>query len=206
MSGNTSGHRQRAVMASDTEWEIIGRVAKRRSMDRSRYLIYRALMPDALPTEVLRRAVRELNRTTFQPRMRDGGLQAIRWSGVPQRCAPKAPTTWFLSKTPATSSCCGPKKLPWMEPPSKVPSRAARSSHAMSAIDRPLFRSLMLENVTSTNMSPAWESSAATAASPCTTLLTAELSMSLLRPTMTPLQENVPTLGFVPAALPTAEL
>ena len=35
-------------------------MAKRRSMDRSRYLIYRALMPDALPTEVLRRAVREL--------------------------------------------------------------------------------------------------------------------------------------------------
>ena len=60
MSGNASGHRQRAVMASDTEWEIIGRVAKRRSMDRSRFLIYRALMPDALPTEVLRRAVREL--------------------------------------------------------------------------------------------------------------------------------------------------
>ena len=60
MSGDASGHRQRAVMASDAEWEIIGRVAKRRSMDRSRYLIHRALMPDALSTEVLRRAVREL--------------------------------------------------------------------------------------------------------------------------------------------------
>ena len=60
MSGNASGHRQRAVMASDAEWEIIGQVAKRGGMDRSRYLIHRALMPDALPTEVLRRAVREL--------------------------------------------------------------------------------------------------------------------------------------------------
>ena len=60
MSGDASGHRQRAVMASDAEWEIVGRAAKRRGMDRSRYLIYRALMPDALSTEVLRRAVREL--------------------------------------------------------------------------------------------------------------------------------------------------
>ena len=60
MSGEASGHRQRAVMASDAEWELIGRQAKRRGMDRSRYLIYRALMPDALSTEVLRRAVREL--------------------------------------------------------------------------------------------------------------------------------------------------
>ena len=60
MSGDVSGHRQRAVMASDAEWEMVGQVAKRRGMDRSRYLIHRALMPDALPTEVLRRAVREL--------------------------------------------------------------------------------------------------------------------------------------------------
>ena len=60
MSGNASGHRQRAVMASDAEWEMVGQVAKRGGMDRSRYLIHRALMPDALSTEVLRRAVREL--------------------------------------------------------------------------------------------------------------------------------------------------
>ena len=60
MSGDASGHRRRAVMASDAEWERIGREAKRRGMDRSRYLVYRALMPDALSTEVLRRAVREL--------------------------------------------------------------------------------------------------------------------------------------------------
>ena len=60
MSGDVSGHRQRAVMASDAEWEMVGQVAKRGGMDRSRYLIHRALMPDALSTEVLRRAVREL--------------------------------------------------------------------------------------------------------------------------------------------------
>ena len=75
MSGNASGHRQRAVMASDAEWEIIGQVAKRGGMDRSRYLIHRALMPDALPTEVLRRAVRELLvlfRTLF-----DGGFPRL---------------------------------------------------------------------------------------------------------------------------------
>ena len=35
MSGDASGHRQRAVMASDAEWERIGREAKRRGMDRS---------------------------------------------------------------------------------------------------------------------------------------------------------------------------
>ena len=54
MSGDASGHRQRAVMASDAEWELVGRVAKRRGMDRSRYLIHRALMPDAL--SVVKRA------------------------------------------------------------------------------------------------------------------------------------------------------
>ena len=51
--------RQRAVMATDAEWERIGGLAEAAGMDRSRYLIHRALMPDALPAEVLRRAVRE---------------------------------------------------------------------------------------------------------------------------------------------------
>ena len=52
--------RQRAVMATDAEWERIGRAAAASGMDRSRFVVYRALMPDALPAEVLRRAVREL--------------------------------------------------------------------------------------------------------------------------------------------------
>ncbi|MDE0001122.1 MAG: hypothetical protein OXQ29_00310 [Rhodospirillaceae bacterium] len=51
--------RQRAVMATDAEWERIGGLAGAAGMDRSRYLIHRASMPDALPSEVLRRAVRE---------------------------------------------------------------------------------------------------------------------------------------------------
>ena len=52
--------RQRAVMATDAEWERIGRAATARGMDRSRFVVYQALLPDALPAEVLRRAVREL--------------------------------------------------------------------------------------------------------------------------------------------------
>ncbi len=52
--------RQRAVMATDAEWERIGRAAKAHGMDRSRFLIRRALMADALPDEVLRRALREM--------------------------------------------------------------------------------------------------------------------------------------------------
>ena len=60
MSGDGGGHRQRAVMASDAEWERAGVLARMHGMDRSRYLIHRALMPDAIPAEVMRRAVREL--------------------------------------------------------------------------------------------------------------------------------------------------
>ena len=52
--------RQRAVMATDAEWERICRAAAASGMDRSRFVVHRALMPDALPAEVLRRAVREL--------------------------------------------------------------------------------------------------------------------------------------------------
>ena len=57
---NGDGHRQRAVMASDAEWERAGVLARQHGMDRSRYLIHRALMPDAIPAEAMRRAVREL--------------------------------------------------------------------------------------------------------------------------------------------------
>ena len=58
---STDGERrQRAVMATDAEWERIGRAAKAHGMDRSRFLIHRALMADVLPAEVLRRALREM--------------------------------------------------------------------------------------------------------------------------------------------------
>ncbi len=52
--------RQRAVMASDAEWERIARAAGSADMEISRFMVHRALMPDALPPEVARRAVREL--------------------------------------------------------------------------------------------------------------------------------------------------
>ena len=51
--------RQRALMATDAEWERIGRAAEAAGMDRSRFLIHRALMANALPDEVQRRALRE---------------------------------------------------------------------------------------------------------------------------------------------------
>ena len=47
-------------MASDAEWERIARAAASAGMEVSRFIVHRALMPDALPPEVTRRAVREL--------------------------------------------------------------------------------------------------------------------------------------------------
>ena len=52
--------RQRAVMATDTEWERITRAAETAGMELSHFIVHRALMPDSLPQQVMRRAVREL--------------------------------------------------------------------------------------------------------------------------------------------------
>ena len=52
--------RQRAVMATDAEWEMIARRAQAGGMELSRFIVHRTLMPDALPREVMRRAVREM--------------------------------------------------------------------------------------------------------------------------------------------------
>ena len=60
MREDASGRRQRAVMATDAEWERIGRAAAASGMDLSRFVIHRALDRDPLPPEVLRRAVREM--------------------------------------------------------------------------------------------------------------------------------------------------
>ncbi|MCY4590498.1 MAG: hypothetical protein OXE86_08030 [Alphaproteobacteria bacterium] len=60
MTQDAGGRRQRAVMASDAEWERIGRAAAASGMDVSRFVVHRALDLDRLPREVLRRAVREL--------------------------------------------------------------------------------------------------------------------------------------------------
>ena len=60
MREDASERRQRAVMATDAEWERIGRAAAASGMDLSRFVIHRALDRDPLPPEVLRRAVREM--------------------------------------------------------------------------------------------------------------------------------------------------
>ena len=47
-------------MASDAEWERITRAAASAGMEVSRFIVHRTLMPDTLPPDVTRRAVREL--------------------------------------------------------------------------------------------------------------------------------------------------
>ena len=59
VSAPRTAHRQRAVMASDSEWERIGEAAAAAGMEKSRYVIHRALAPESLPAEVVRRALRQ---------------------------------------------------------------------------------------------------------------------------------------------------
>ena len=71
----SSTRRQRAVMATDSEWERIGCAAQAAGMEISRFIVQRALMPDSLPPEVMHRAVREMlvlvqARGTAPPRSR----------------------------------------------------------------------------------------------------------------------------------------
>ena len=77
MSGDDE-RRQRALMATDAEWERIGGAAAASGMDRSRFVVHRALMPDALPAEVLRRAVREMLVLSLleEKRLREGSKGA----------------------------------------------------------------------------------------------------------------------------------
>ena len=80
MSGDDGGRRQRAVMATDDEWERIGRRATASGMELSRFVIHRTLDAEALPPEVLRRAVRETLAHSMleEKRLRDAGL-GKRW-------------------------------------------------------------------------------------------------------------------------------
>ena len=48
MREDASGRRQRAVMATDAEWERIGRAAAASGMDLSLFVIHRALDRDSL--------------------------------------------------------------------------------------------------------------------------------------------------------------
>ncbi|MYE01599.1 MAG: hypothetical protein F4Y03_10025 [Alphaproteobacteria bacterium] len=83
MSGEDVGRRQRAVMATDEEWERVGRRAAASGMELSRFVIHRALGEDGLPPEVLRRAVREMLAMSLleERRLRDVGL-GERWEDV----------------------------------------------------------------------------------------------------------------------------
>ncbi len=78
MNGGEEGRRQRAVMATDEEWERISRRAAASGMELSRFVIHRALAADMLPPEVLRRAVREMLAMSLleERRLRDAGLGA----------------------------------------------------------------------------------------------------------------------------------
>ena len=75
MSGDGE-RRQRAVMATDEEWERIGRAAATNGMDRSRFVVHLALMAEPLPAEALRRAVREMLVQSLleERRLREAGL------------------------------------------------------------------------------------------------------------------------------------
>ncbi len=79
MREDASGRRQRAVMATDAEWERIGRAAAESGMDLSRFVIHRALDLAPLPPEVLRRAVREMLVLSMleEKRLRDAGAGNI---------------------------------------------------------------------------------------------------------------------------------
>ena len=79
MSGGEEERRQRAVMATDEEWERISRRAAASGMELSRFVIHRALAADMLPPEVLRRAVREMLAMSLleERRLRDAGLGAV---------------------------------------------------------------------------------------------------------------------------------
>ena len=66
---------QRAVMATDSEWERISREAQAAGMGISRFIVQRALMPDSLSPEVLHRAVRQMLvlSTLEERRLREAG-------------------------------------------------------------------------------------------------------------------------------------
>ena len=79
VSEGEEGRRQRAVMATDEEWERVGRRAAASGMELSRFVIHRALATDLLPPEVLRRAARETLALSLleERRLRDAGLGAV---------------------------------------------------------------------------------------------------------------------------------
>ena len=74
----SAARRQRGLMATDAEWERIARAAGAAGMEMSRYVVARALAPDGLPGEVVRRAVREARGLSMleERRLREAGAGA----------------------------------------------------------------------------------------------------------------------------------
>ena len=115
-----------AVMATDAEWERIGRAAAESGMDLSRFVIHRALDRDPLPPEVLRRAVREmlvLSRLE-ERRLREGGAGKIwedacdavdewidREGMLEELTDPGAANRWKAVEPAGEDECCFPHSL-----------------------------------------------------------------------------------------------
>ena len=72
--------RQRAVMASDSEWDRITARAQAAGMEVSRFIVHACTVPEPLPTTVLRRVAREVLvlSKVEQQRMEDLGASG-RW-------------------------------------------------------------------------------------------------------------------------------
>ena len=86
-----TAHRQRALMASDSEWERITKAASEAGMEKSRYVIQRALAPESLPPEVMLRVIRQglVLAVVEEREIRDAGA-GDRWDAA---CA--AVDSWF---------------------------------------------------------------------------------------------------------------
>ena len=59
MTDTRGKHRQRALMATDSEWARIGAAASAVGMEKSRYVVARVLSAEAIPREAIHRAIRQ---------------------------------------------------------------------------------------------------------------------------------------------------
>ena len=59
MTDTRGKHRQRALMATDSEWARIGAAASAAGMEKSRYVVARVLSAEPIPREAIHRAIRQ---------------------------------------------------------------------------------------------------------------------------------------------------
>ena len=59
MSVARGKHRQRALMATESEWARIGAAASAAGMEKSRYIVDRVLSAEPVPREAIHRAIRQ---------------------------------------------------------------------------------------------------------------------------------------------------